>query len=480
MRLGILPVARATFDVDYAQTIYRAMSAALAHTGHDLIGPKELLFDPDETQLALTKLAENSLDALLILQVTFTDAQIASQAGEIFDGPLYFWAAPEPRLGGRLRLNAFCGLNLASHALGLRHRDFGYLYANPDAPETLESLAQLLEGKHGCKPATARRSPVKEEVRKAGKELAASLSGVKIAQIGDPPDGFDSCYYDRDQLKDIFGVSVDTLELDHLFSRAGQVSPDQVTEIEATVMEKSTGLADLDAQAVDRSLRLFAGLQDIKKDQNCAAMAVRCWPECFTEFGGAVCGPLSMMGEGMGEKAVPCACEADVNGALTQIILQRVSGQAVFMTDLVDVDLKDDTAVVWHCGQAPLSMANPVQLPETTVHSNRKLPLLFQFALKPGPVTFMRISRAYGQLQMILAYGEMLDRPAPFTGTCGTVRYEGGAESLLEQIFNSGIEHHMALAYGDHRDMLKSIAAAFDLPVQELTGPVETRIYDNA
>ena len=223
-------------------------------------------------------------------------------------------------------------------------------------------------------------------------------------------------------------------------------------------------------KAVDRSLRLFAGLQDIRKDQNCAAMAVRCWPECFTEFGGAVCGPLSMMGEAMmGEKAVPCACEADVNGALTQIILQRVSGQPVFMTDLVDIDSKDDTAVVWHCGQAPLSMANPAQRPETTVHSNRKLPLLFQFALKPGPVTFMRISRAYGQLQMILAYGEMLDRPAPFTGTCGTVRYEGGAESLLEQIFNSGIEHHMALAYGDHRDMLKSIAAAFDLPIYELT-----------
>ena len=480
MRLGVLPVARATFDVEYAQTIYRAMSEALAGSGHRLAGPQELLFDPEAAELALKELAEDSLDALLILQVTFTDAQIASQAGAIFDGPLYLWAAPEPRLGGRLRLNAFCGLNLASHALGLRHRDFGYLYADPDAPETLESLSQLLEGKYGCKPATARRSPVKEEARKAGKELAASLSGVKIAQIGDPPDGFDSCHYDRAQLQDIFGVAVENLQLDHLFSRAGQVSSGRVADIQATVMEKSSGLEGLDAQAVDRSLRLFAGLQDIKKDQNCAAMAVRCWPECFTEFGGAVCGPLSMMGEGMGEKAVPCACEADVNGALTQIILQRVSGQPVFMTDLVDVDSKDDTAVVWHCGQAPLSMANPAQRPETTVHSNRKLPLLFQFALKPGPVTFMRISRAYGQLQMILAYGEMLNRPAPFTGTCGTIRYEGGAESLLEQIFNSGIEHHMALAYGDHRDMLKSIAAALDLPIYELTGPADRGMGHNA
>ena len=133
--------------------------------------------------------------------------------------------------------------------LGCAHRDFGYLYADPDAPQVRESLAQLLAGKQDCKPAIARIRPVKEETRKAGRELAASLAGTKITRIGDPPGGFDSCYYDRDQLRDIFGVSVDTLALDHLFSRAGQVSPDQVTEIQADVMEKSTGLADLDAQS---------------------------------------------------------------------------------------------------------------------------------------------------------------------------------------------------------------------------------------
>ena len=90
----------------------------------------------------------------------------------------------------------------------------------------------------------------------------------------------------------------------------------------------------------------------------------------------------------LGEARVPCACEADVYGALTTLMLQRVADAPVFLVDLVDVDVADDTGVVWHCGQAPVSMARPRTPPRATIHTNRKMPLLFEFPLKPGRVTF--------------------------------------------------------------------------------------------
>ena len=40
----------------------------------------------------------------------------------------------------------------------------------------------------------------------------------------------------------------------------------------------------------------------------------------------------------MGEQKIPCACEADVYGALTQMILQEAAGAPVILTDLVDID----------------------------------------------------------------------------------------------------------------------------------------------
>jgi L-fucose isomerase-like protein len=165
---------------------------------------------------------------------------------------------------------------------------------------------------------------------------------------------------------------------------------------------------------------------------------------------------------------VPCACEADVYGAATQLLLQEVAGAPVFLADLVDLDPGDDTGVVWHCGQAPISMRAPAAQATATVHTNRRMPLLYEFPLKPGRVTFMRLSQAFGTPKMIIASGEVLDRPMAFTGTSGVVRFDTPAERMLGHVIGSGLEHHMALAYGDHAPMLRETAAALSLPVMEL------------
>src|SRR5690606_12564449 len=86
------------------------------------------------------------------LQVTFTDASMAVEIANGFDLPLAIWAIPEPRVGGRLRLNSFCGLNLAAHALGLNGREFGTLYADPDAPGVVAFLGELLTGRRQARP----------------------------------------------------------------------------------------------------------------------------------------------------------------------------------------------------------------------------------------------------------------------------------------------------------------------------------------
>ncbi|HSF92209.1 MAG TPA: hypothetical protein VLA51_08380, partial [Paracoccaceae bacterium] len=155
-------------------------------------------------------------------------------------------------------------------------------------------------------------------------------------------------------------------------------------------------------------------------------------------------------------------------GALTQLILMEAAKAPVFLTDLVDMDAQDNTGVVWHCGQAPLSMRDPEGPSEATIHTNRKQPLLYQFTLKPGPVTFMRISQARNTPQMVLGYGEMIRRPMAFTGTSGVVRFERDASSVLDDIISSGLEHHMALAYGDHRTALRGVAGALGLPLLEI------------
>lgn len=453
MKIGMLPLARPTFDVGYADEKLASMLQWLDASNHEITGPRELLFDIERTRAAIAGLKSQDIDRLLILQITFTDASMTVEAAATFDAPLAIWAAPEPRLGGRLRLNAFCGLNLASHALGLNNQDFAWAYA--DAGE--EGLGKLFES-----PSSGRPQPEVTDVNEEGRRIAETVAGKRIARIGEHPDGFHTCAYVPNALRSLADITVDEIELDTLFAGAKAIDDAEASTVRALAEQTLDGLNDVNQDELDRSLKLKIALDDLKSKGNYDAFAIRCWPETFTEYGGAICGPVSLLGEAH----VPCACEADVYGALTQLILQEAAQAPVFLTDLVDVDIGDDTAVVWHCGQAPISMRAGNAM--ATIHTNRKMPLLYEFTLKPGVVTLMRISQAFGETKMVLGTAEMLDRPMAFTGTSGVMRFSRPAAEVMNDLIGSGMEHHMALAYGDHTKVLSGTAATLGISVLHL------------
>ncbi len=496
--IGILPLARPTFDVALAEEKLAEMLRRLEDAGHRLIGPRTLLFDGPSTEAALAALARARPDQLLILQVTFTDAQAVVAAANRFEGPLSIWAVPEPRLGGRLRLNAFCGLNLASHALARRQRKFSWLYAAPEDADVAGLLAgnrvaRALPASPTAPEAPAAAAPeapaatapeasadaapeapaatapeasanaAPEALAAAVPAAVAALRGRRIGRVGAHPDGFDTCAYDAEALERLTGIAVEEIALDTLFETARAASPSAAAALHATAAETLDDLDTVDAGELDQSLRLKLALDTLRQARSLDAFAIRCWPETFTEYGGAVCGPVSLLGEAR----VPCACEADVYGAVTQLLLQALADAPVFLVDLVDMDVDDDTGVVWHCGQAPLSMA--AERPTATVHTNRRMPLLYQFRLKPGPVTLARISQAGPEPMLVLAEAEMLDRPMAFTGTSGVLRFPKPVKSVLDRVIASGLEHHMGLVYGAHRAGLIGAARALNLPILELT-----------
>ncbi|HVW54216.1 MAG TPA: hypothetical protein VHC00_00915 [Rhizobiaceae bacterium] len=457
-KIGVLPLARSTFDVPLSEQYLEHMLAVLERTGHAIAGPRKLLMDQDTTRAAIAELKGSAPDQILVLQISFTDAVAMVEIANAFNAPLAIWAIPEARTGGKLRLNSFCGLNLAAHALGLNGRDFGYLYADPEGPGIEEAIKELLAGKRRGVVVAPRPAKAGDP---AGRAAARSLRGARIGRLGAHPDGFDTCRYEKAKLKALADITVDELEIGELFECARDEGAGAPAKLRDQVAGTLAGLDDVDQEQLDRSLRLKGALDRIRAFGAYDAFAVRCWPETFTEYGGAVCGPVAMMGEAR----VPCACEADVYGALTSLLLQKVSGTPAFLTDLVDLDEADDTGVVWHCGQAPLSMADPGVTPRAAIHNNRRMPLLYEFPLKAGRVTFFRLSQAKGRPMAVIGGGEMLKRPLAFNGTSGVVRFDSGSKAVLERIMGAALEHHMALAYGDHHAALEGAAAELGLPV---------------
>jgi L-fucose isomerase-like protein len=439
LTIGFVPIARTTFDIPLAEDVTGQVRAALQTAGLQIVEAGGLVTSMEEAIAAADQLAAEPLDALVVFQSTFADSTMIMALVERVDAPLLMWAIPEARTGGRLRLNSLCGINLGGHALTRAKHQFEYVYAPPDDAAAVAKVQLLAQ---------------------AG-QVYRLLKETRVGRVGENPDGFDSCLVDWDGLKQRFGVEVVQLELQQVFEQVRAAEPARVSAAVDDLDQRVAGLADVDQPALRGTLGTYLTLQDIAQQDQFDGLAVRCWPQFFTDLGCAACGALSMLNDEM----IPAACETDVNGTITQLMLQWISGEPAFGTDMVSFDGEADAAVMWHCGKAPLSMADPDFQPRATIHSNRQLPLLMEFPLKPGRVTVARLSEASGTYRLVIGAGTMLQSDPSFSGTSGLLRFDRPALDVLDTIMTEGLEHHVALTYGDHVAALAALAKLLDLPV---------------
>jgi L-fucose isomerase-like protein len=414
----------------------------LIEAGYTLIGGEKLISTPDEAAAAARQLADQTLDALVIFQATFADSTMAQSLVKLTDAPLLLWAIPEAPTGGRLRLNSLCGINLAGHALTRAGARYFTLYAYPDDPAALERVTAVARAGY-----TRRR-----------------LRGARIGRVGEHPAGFETCQVNDTGLKQLFGLDVMLVDLPTLFEKVRVAELHEVDAVLNDLRPLVAGVDQVDQRALRGTLGTYVTLRDFARAEHLDGYAVRCWPEFFTELGCAACGSSSLLNDTL----IPASCEADVNGTITQLILQWMSGEPAFDTDIVAFDLEADTAVFWHCGKAPLSMADPDVQPRATIHSNRQKPLLMEFPLKPGGITLARLSEATNRYRLVIGRAEVVQAPISFTGTSGVIRFERPAREVLDTLLGEGLEHHLALTYGDHVETLLAFAHLLDLPVLRL------------
>ncbi len=454
LSVALLSIARPTFDVPLAQSVADDAFALLTDAGFDVVGTgAELLMDADAAERGIDALASAQFDLLVIFQASFADSTMAIEIAAAVGGrrvPVLLWAVPDERDGGRLRLNSLCGINLAGHTLTRRGMAYDYLHmaaADPQALGPIERLARV------------------------GRAMRA-LQGARIGLMGEHPDGFDTCEYSVQDLADLFGVEVLPFALDSLLKDAAGIPALARKAVVDRAASLADNLSDLDADGVSGTAGVYVALRQAADRHGLNGLAVRCWPEFFTELGCAACGAMSMLND----ERCPASCEADVNGTVTSLLLQSISGGLVFISDLVSIDGESDTGVLWHCGLAPAGMADPEAEILATVHSNRQLPLLFEFPLKPGRVTLARLHRTATQgaagasaYRLVVGGGEMQRADKSFTGTSGVIRFDVSATDVLDTVMGAGLEHHFNLTYGDYRQELRDFARLVGIDVLELT-----------
>ena len=178
IRIGFVPIARPTFDLDLARDLTAQVYAAINETYH-VSGSQDLVMDGEAVAARIADLSAADVDMVLLLQSTFADSTMALQVAQALEAPLLLWALPEAQVGGRLRINSFCGINLAGHGLRRAGVTYDYIYAAPDDPAALSKLGDF---------AVAAR-------------VKRLLASARIGRLGEHPAGFDTCRVNHAALK---------------------------------------------------------------------------------------------------------------------------------------------------------------------------------------------------------------------------------------------------------------------------------------
>ncbi len=441
-KLGLVCLARLTFDADLAAQWYVQAQAALRKIdGIELCAIDRLVVESPDADAAISELRAKNIDALVILSGTFALGGLAMQLAQAFSSiPLLLWAWPEPaEQTGTLRLNSLVGMNVnSSNLYKLGHRP-ATLYGTLDDTQTVKTISAF--------------------ARTAG--IVRDLHELRIASIGGHAPGFDDLAVDKLAVRRATGIEIVDVGLQVIVERAKAVAADRARAEAVNLLGRYDDAAEISARQGDLFAALVIALTEFANEGKFDALTLKCWGDLVQAYGIAGCGAVGILND----RGIYTGCEGDIMGTISMLIARRLTGIHPFLTDFVSVDRSDNTGLMWHGGCGPVGLADPRQPKHLFTHFAAGKGVTAGFGLKPGRVTCLRLGDDGRNLRMLATTGTALDSEMQVRGTLSCVRFDSSAEEFLTEVLTNGWEHHLVMAYGEIVPDLQMLARVLKIPI---------------
>ncbi|NLT18527.1 MAG: fucose isomerase [Clostridiales bacterium] len=423
IKLGVVCLTRNTFDFQAAKEMYDKVLLDLNKLLNvEIISVKETVMDTPEAIDTGRLFAENSVDGLVIISGTFHLGHLLLEIKKTCDKPILLWALPElPYNGGKIRLNSACGVNLnASNLVKSGINDFVY-HIGPKIDENWVDAIRMI----------------------------VALRDSRIGIVGYRAHGFFNVGVNELALYGKFGVIVDHYELSELYN-------EMATETDK-YLEKLNSTFDSDEVPQEKKMKvasLASSLKGFMTRHNLKALAIRCWPEFASSFGIAPCASMSLIQD----DDYIVACEGDIDCTITMICHQAAGANTPFMADISQVNLEENSALLWHCGVAPCNLRDGrSSCTLDSYHAGGK-GMTAGFVLKTGEVSIARLDSINGSYRLFLEKGTSHPMDKLLTGTYAKVVFSHPMKEVFDKVVYTGIAHHVSMVYGDFSDVFKIFA----------------------
>ena len=433
-RIGVVCLTRKTYDYETAFSLYLSRCLEMEKdTSVQWKIYKENVIEPEDAVGAIHYLLQEEVDAVIMVSGTFHLGHLALMINDALKKPILLWGFDElPYNGGKIRLNAVCGVNL----------DASNLYK-----AGVDNFVVTIGDK------------VDENWIKAIKGLVA-IKTTTIGIVGYRAQGFYNVGIDELNLYKNTGLLINHYEISDLFKMQAS---EEVIQKEKEYILSSFDVSQLNDKQVDLVARLVASTLLFLKEKNVDALAIRCWPEFAATYGISPCAMMSIL-QGRG---ILLACEGDVEALISMICVKALGEATPFMADLSQVNFKEDYALLWHCGVAPCSLWDKKCVRSLDTYFAGGKGVTAGFVLKEGDFSIFRIDTARGKTRLFYEEGTALPMEKLLTGTFAKVKFAHSVKDVLDEVVNNGIAHHVIMGYIRYKEVVKILAKLMNWEVIE-------------
>ena len=433
-RIGVVCLTRKTYDYETAFSLYLSRCEEMEKdTSVQWKIYKENVIEPEDAVGAIHYLLQEEVDAVIMVSGTFHLGHLALMINDALKKPILLWGFDElPYNGGKIRLNAVCGVNL----------DASNLYK-----AGVDNFVVTIGDK------------VDENWIKAIKGLVA-IKTTTIGIVGYRAQGFYNVGIDELNLYKNTGLLINHYEISDLFKMQAS---EEVIQKEKEYILSSFDVSQLNDKQVDLVARLVASTLLFLKEKNVDALAIRCWPEFASTYGISPCAMMSIL-QGRG---ILLACEGDVEALISMICVKALGEATPFMADLSQVNFKEDYALLWHCGVAPCSLWDKKCVRSLDTYFAGGKGVTAGFVLKEGDFSIFRIDTARGKTRLFYEEGTALPMEKLLTGTFAKVKFTHSVKDVLDKVVNNGIAHHVIMGYIRYKEVVKILAKLMNWDVIE-------------
>lgn len=425
VRIGVVCLARTTYDHMVAQEIYLTTIRELKKieaVEWEFIN--ELVIEVEDANKAALRLKEKHLDGLVIITGTFHLGHLALILKKQVDKPTLLWAFSElPYNGGKIRLNSVCGLNLnASNLYKAGFNDVVCIVGDDIDQDWLDAI-----------------------------RMKSALENARLGITGYRADGFFNLGID--ELHNFFetGILIDHYELIDLISI--EVTSEETFDYEKEIRE-DFDCSGITQEQIQKVSQLCVKFEKFMKTHNFTGLAIRCWPEFANMFGISPCAAMSILQS----KGYILGCEGDIEGVMSMIICQAIGVGTPFLADFSQINSEEDFGLLWHCGVAPKNLWDGQCVRSLDTYFAGGRGVTADFVMKTGRINLVRIDSARGKTRLYFQGGDAVPMDKLLKGTYAKVVFDKHVDEVIQDVFDSGVAHHLSMIYGDRKRVFEIFA----------------------